>query len=127
MPFPGARRRTRLVIAQKYVEVDKAFVQFAGFTAGRAASFFDFYAHDLEMIGSSIGSDASNSTNLFAYTATFGGGLVGDDLGGRPDLPSGNPCSATPFSQITASTWRPTPDSGAETWQLPDRRCAGRG
>ena len=61
-------------VSQKYVEVDKAFVNFAGFTAGRAASFFDFYAHDVEMIGSSVGSDVS-STNLFAYTATFGGGL----------------------------------------------------
>src|SRR3954465_4762350 len=60
--------------AQKYVEVDKAFVQFAGFTAGRASSFFDFYAHDLELSGLSVGSDVS-STNLLAYTATFGGGF----------------------------------------------------
>jgi hypothetical protein len=59
---------------QKYVDVDKAFVQFMGFTAGRAASFFDFYAHDVEIIGTSIGSDVS-ATNLFAYTATFGGGF----------------------------------------------------
>ena len=60
--------------AQKFVEVDKAFIQFAGFTAGKAASFFDFYAHDLELIGSSVGSDQA-STNLFAYTATFGSGF----------------------------------------------------
>jgi len=60
--------------AQKYVELDKAFVQFAGFTAGRASSFFDFYAHDLEMIGASPGSDVS-ATNLLAYTATFGSGF----------------------------------------------------
>jgi hypothetical protein len=59
---------------QKYVEVDKAFVQFAGFTAGRASSFYDFYAHDLELSGLSVGSDVS-STNLLAYTATFGGGI----------------------------------------------------
>ncbi|PIK73261.1 porin, partial [Methylobacterium frigidaeris] len=56
------------------VNVDKAFIQFAGFTAGRAASFFDFYAHDLEFVGSSLGSDIS-STNLLAYTATFGQGF----------------------------------------------------
>ncbi len=56
------------------VNLDKAFIQFAGFTAGRAASFFDFYAHDLEFIGSSLGSDNS-STNLLAYTATFGQGF----------------------------------------------------
>lgn len=59
---------------QKYVEVDKAYIQFAGFTAGRAASFFDFYAHDVELIGSSLGSDVS-ATNLLAYTATFGSGF----------------------------------------------------
>ncbi len=56
------------------VNLDKAFIQFAGFTAGRAASFFDFYAHDLEFIASSLGSDIS-STNLLAYTATFGQGF----------------------------------------------------
>ena len=53
--------------------LDKAFIQFAGFTAGRAGSFFDFYAHDLEHYGATSGSDVS-STNLLAYTATFGGG-----------------------------------------------------
>src|SRR5215217_2506425 len=60
--------------AQTFVNVDKAFVQFAGITAGRASSFFDFYAHDLEFAGATAGSDLS-STNLFAYTATLGGGL----------------------------------------------------
>ena len=58
---------------QKFVDVDKAFVQFAGLTAGRAQSMYDFYAHDLEMIGSSQVSDTN--TNLLAYTATFGGGF----------------------------------------------------
>ena len=48
-------------------------MQFAGITAGRASSFFDFYAHDLEITAKSAGSDVS-STNLFAYTATLGGG-----------------------------------------------------
>ena len=59
---------------QTYVELDKAFIQFAGFTAGRAASFFDFYAGANEIIGTSYGSNTS-ATNLLAYTATFGGGL----------------------------------------------------
>ncbi|MEH3145600.1 MAG: porin [Methylobacterium frigidaeris] len=56
------------------VAVDKAFIQFAGLTAGRAASFFDFYAHDFEFIGGSLGSDQP-ATNLLAYTATFGEGF----------------------------------------------------
>ncbi|KMO38738.1 porin [Methylobacterium aquaticum] len=60
--------------AQQYVNVDKAFIQFAGLTAGRAASFYDFYAHDFEIIGTSLGSDVA-STNLLAYTATFGQGF----------------------------------------------------
>ena len=58
---------------QNFINVDKAFVQFAGLTAGRASSFFDFYAHDYEIIGSSLGSDLP-STNLLAYTSKFGEG-----------------------------------------------------
>ena len=60
--------------AQTYVNADKAFVQFAGLTAGRASSFFDFYAHDFEFGGGTSGSDVG-STNLFAYTATLGNGF----------------------------------------------------
>ena len=59
--------------AQKFVNVDKAFVQFAGITAGRAQSFYDFYAGDLEFMGAGVYSQAN--TNLLAYTATFGGGF----------------------------------------------------
>ena len=55
-----------------YFSVRYVFIQWAGFTAGSAQSFFDFYADALnwEMLR---GSDAR--TNLFAYTATFGGGF----------------------------------------------------
>ena len=60
--------------AQQYMNVDKAFIQFAGLTAGRASSFYDLYAHDFEFYGATAGSDNS-STNLLAYTATFGEGL----------------------------------------------------
>ena len=58
---------------QNFVVADKAFVQFAGLTAGRASSFFDFYAHDFEIVGSTGGSDVP-STNLLAYTAKWGEG-----------------------------------------------------
>ncbi len=60
--------------AQTQVNVDKAFIQFAGITAGRAASFFDFYGHELEFITATSGSDVP-STNLAAYTFTFGNGF----------------------------------------------------
>ncbi|MCJ2054592.1 porin [Methylobacterium sp. J-070] len=59
---------------QQYVNVDKAFIQFAGLTAGRASSFYDFYAHDFEFYGATSGSDNA-STNLLAYTGTFDTGL----------------------------------------------------
>ncbi|MGL4811398.1 MAG: porin, partial [Beijerinckiaceae bacterium] len=59
--------------AQTLVILDKAFIQFGGLTAGRAASFFDFYADALQFNGA-VGSNVG-STNLLAYTAVFGGGF----------------------------------------------------
>ena len=59
---------------QQYFNTDKAFIQFAGFTAGRASSFYDFYAHDFEIIASTMSSDVA-STNLAAYTAVLGNGF----------------------------------------------------
>ena len=49
-----------------------AFVQFAGITAGRAQSFFDFFG-DAWQWGSIRNSD--NQVPMLAYTATFGGGF----------------------------------------------------
>lgn len=57
--------------------LDKAFIQWAGITAGRAQSFFDFYADDLNWgtgVMGGLGSD-NGTTNLLAYTATFGSGF----------------------------------------------------
>jgi len=59
--------------AQHQIYLDKAFVQFAGITAGRATSFFDFYSNDLNWFGIT-GSDRG-ATNLLAYTASFGSGF----------------------------------------------------
>lgn len=52
--------------------VDLAFVQFGPVTAGRAQSFFDFYANDF---GFSTLRTADARLNLLAYTATFGSGF----------------------------------------------------
>lgn len=52
--------------------VDLAFVQFGPITAGRAQSFFDFYANDY---GFSTIRTADARLNLLAYTATFGSGF----------------------------------------------------
>lgn len=54
------------------VGLDRAFVQFGPITAGRAQSFWDFYADALNY-GPIRGSD--NVVNLLAYTATFGSGF----------------------------------------------------
>ena len=57
------------------VDLNKAFIQFAGITAGRATSFFDFYANDLNWAGS-MGSDTYGfDPVLLAYTATLGQGF----------------------------------------------------
>jgi hypothetical protein len=53
--------------------VNKAFIQFAGLTAGRAQSMFDFYADAYNWEGLR-GSNAT--TQLLAYTATFGDGFA---------------------------------------------------
>ena len=52
--------------------LDKGFIQFAGITAGRVQSFFDFYADNYNYEGIA-NSDLSN--NVFAYTYTAGGGF----------------------------------------------------
>jgi hypothetical protein len=53
-----------------------AFIQFAGFTAGKTASFFDFdtqpYSNQSNFWGSNQG---GNGIEVFAYTAQFGNGL----------------------------------------------------
>ena len=59
--------------AQTHIDIDRAFVQFAGLTAGRSVSFFGFYNGDLEFVGTTAGD--GTITNLLAYTATFGQGF----------------------------------------------------
>jgi hypothetical protein len=58
---------------QTTVDLNRAFVQLGGLTAGRTQSFFDFYAGDLEYVGTTAAS--SMTQNLLAYTASFGGGF----------------------------------------------------
>lgn len=54
------------------VDFDKAFIQWAGITAGNVESFFDFF-DDAFGYRDTIGSD--HNPNLLGYTATFGGGF----------------------------------------------------
>ncbi|MEH3145601.1 MAG: porin [Methylobacterium frigidaeris] len=87
------------------VGVDKAFIQFAGFTAGRAASFYDFYARDFELIGLSLTSDVA-ATNLLAYSAKIGNGFsatlsIEDPLYRHTPM-FGNGTTTNVFSQYVA-------------------------
>jgi Porin subfamily len=55
----------------------RAFIQFAGFTAGLTVSFFDFdpissYSNQTNRLGSSVG---GTGIPVFAYTAQFGNGF----------------------------------------------------
>jgi hypothetical protein len=55
----------------------RAFIQFAGFTAGLTQSFYDFYSYAMHSNQTNmIGSDAGGTgTNVLAYTAQFGNGF----------------------------------------------------
>ncbi|MEN3930516.1 porin [Microvirga sp. W0021] len=54
-----------------YGGLDLAYIQFAGLTAGRIQSFFDFYANNYNF--ATIRNSDVN-TQVLAYTANFGGG-----------------------------------------------------
>lgn len=60
---------------QTQVNVDAAFIQFAGITAGRAPSFFNDVVTIESWHGLHHSGVASGATNLLAYTASFGGGF----------------------------------------------------
>ncbi|PTM43656.1 porin [Bosea sp. 124] len=68
---PGTVRNTAAT-ASSAANLDLAFVQFGPITAGRAQSFFDFYANDFTF---STLRTADSRLNLLAYTATFGSGF----------------------------------------------------
>jgi hypothetical protein len=55
--------------------LDMAFIQWAGLTAGRAASFWDFYKNDWNFQDLPGARSSSQTVNLFAYTASFGSGF----------------------------------------------------
>jgi hypothetical protein len=68
---PGTLRTTGPSSASS-ANLDLAFIQFGPITAGRAQSFFDFYANDYTF---STLRTADSRVNLLAYTATFGSGF----------------------------------------------------
>jgi len=68
----GRQSATGYEQVQTAVDLESAFIQFGGLTAGRLASFFDFGA-DVSWRG--VGGAGGFSVNQLAYTATFGSGF----------------------------------------------------
>ena len=60
---------------QDFQYFDRAFIQFAGFTAGKTQSFFGFYNNALNYSTLIGGGQNDTGLNLVAYTAQFGGGF----------------------------------------------------
>ena len=90
----------------------RAFIQFAGFTAGLTVSYFDFdpissYSNQTNRLGSSTG---GTGIPVFAYTAQFGNGF------------SASISAETPQGR-RAAIYRGTAAAGSNTqggWQWPD-------
>ena len=97
----GPASVTSATASRETTIINKAFIQFAGITAGRAQSMFDFYAdaYNWELLR---GSNAT--TNLLAYTATFGGGFSAtlsiEDETARRALVGGTVTGGTPALNV---------------------------
>jgi Porin subfamily len=89
--------------------LNRAFIQFAGLTAGRAQSMFDFYA-DAYNYHNLRGSDATVS--LLAYTATFGDGFSATlSFEDQPDRRAaiGSTIAGATLGGITAASFQGQP------------------
>jgi hypothetical protein len=91
------------------VEVDYAFIQFAGFTFGKSVSMFDpQWALSKPTITSGFNAGSNNATGIpqLAYTASFGNGVSGtislEDA--QPYRTAGVVNTSTPFIGIGAAT-----------------------
>jgi hypothetical protein len=60
--------------ARETTILNKAFIQFAGLTAGRVQSFFDFYTDNINW---EVLRGSNTTVDAFAYTYTFGDGWSG--------------------------------------------------
>jgi hypothetical protein len=72
--------QNRESIAGGFIEVDYAFIQFAGFTFGKAVSQFDpqwALAKPTITSGTNLGSNNATGIPQLAYTASFGNGVSG--------------------------------------------------
>jgi len=116
---------------QSNISMERAFIQFAGFTFGFSASFFNFYQGDLSY-ARPYGATAT-STTVLAYTASFGSGFsatlsfednpfrrMGNGDVFIAGFPAGAPGAGT---GVSSSTSRPLSGAYGMTYagqQLPD-------
>ena len=73
----GAQQTTGSDIFNSAIFFTRSFVQFAGFTGGRAVSFFDLISFDpygLANIRPQLGNTGATGINVFAYTWQLGNG-----------------------------------------------------
>ncbi|WP_296576921.1 porin [Phreatobacter sp.] len=77
LPFTLGNTGQGATVQASAAYMSRAFIQFAGFTFGNSASFFNFYQGDVQFVGGGGAAlDASRqSSNLIAYTASFGSGF----------------------------------------------------
>ena len=109
------------------INLDRAFIQFAGFTAGFSASFFNFYQGDLQFTGNFAAT--ARTTTVLAYTALFGSGLsatlsLEDSMYRRVGSGDSWYGTATPAGTLMSSSLqRPLSGRGGLTYagqQIPD-------
>ena len=95
-----------------------AFIQFAGFTAGKTGSFFDFdlqpYSNQTNFWGSNL---AGGGVDLFAYTAQFGNGLSASIAAENPNAHR-TAITNIPFTSTSLGTPAGTAQYGNQ--QVPD-------
>ena len=100
---------------------DRAFIQFVGFTVGRAQSFFDIFSYSGIMSYLTVrtaGDSFATGQNLWAYTAQFGNGLSG-----TISLEEPAPTSSAPPTSTCAPFF---PINGAPILTAPSRSTAIR-
>ena len=97
--------------------VDKAFIQFAGFTAGRVQSFFDFYADNYNFEGIA---NSDQSSQVFAYTATFGGGFSATISAEDPTIRRDGIGNTTFFTSTDTGASGTLGDLGYGSVRIPD-------
>ena len=109
------------------INLERAFIQFAGFTAGYSASFFNFYQGDLQFGGNFAAT--ARGTTVLAYTATFGSGFsatvsLEDSMYRRYSNGDSWYGTVTPTGTIMSSSLqRPLSGAGGMTYagqQIPD-------